>query len=100
MTVDTLWEVVTATFNSQIRKVVLPSTASTMIHNQYSFGKALKSTILSVLVTKPKGGLLLYVCMFSTADLDQNTNEIFLRISALASKKRLNQKKIKALYIF
>ena len=31
---------------------------------------------------------------------DQNTNEFILRISALASKKRLNQKQIKALYFF
>ena len=30
--------------------------------------------------------------------LDQNTNAIFLRISALATKKRLNKKKIKTLY--
>ena len=26
--------------------------------------------------------------------IDQKTNEIFVRISALASKKRLNQKKV------
>ena len=35
---------------------------------------------------------------FCCHQIDQKTNEIFERISALASKMRLNQKKIMALY--
>ena len=41
---------------------------------------------------------LISKCSFWCHDLDQNTNENFSSISALASKKRSNQKKIKAIY--
>ena len=37
---------------------------------------------------------------FQCHRLDQNTNNFFLRIAALASKNTLNQKRIKALYLF
>ena len=43
-----------------------------------------------------KGQLCNFKMLFWCHRLDQNTNEIFCRISALASKKRSNQKR--ALY--
>ena len=36
----------------------------------------------------------------SKGQLDQKTNKFFVRISALASKKRLNQKKVTTFFVF
>ena len=53
--------------------------------------KTNQKTVDSLLATQFKGQLI-YKMSFWCHRFDQNTNQIFLRISALASKERSNQK--------